>query len=66
MTDEKPQMLDRDYLTVQQTAKYLQVHPQTVKTYLKTGILTSSQLVPGGRHRISAASIEKLLENSRH
>ena len=63
MTDT-PQTLSHDYLTVAQTAAYLQCHPQTVMNYLRAGVLKSSQLVAGGRHRISSASIEKLLEKS--
>ena len=42
-------------MTVQQTAEYLQVYPQTIKTYLKQGFLKSSQFVDRGRHRISTA-----------
>jgi excisionase family DNA binding protein len=61
-----PQMLDRDYLTVAQTAAYLQCCTRTVRRYIDTGLLSASQLVPGGIIRISANSIEKLLERNRH
>ncbi len=53
-----------EWLTVKQAAEYLQVHPNTIHTYLKNGILSASQLVPGGRLRISFLSIEKLLEKT--
>lgn len=56
-----PQMLDRDYLTVAQTAAYLQCSTRTVHRYLDLGLLSYSQLVPGGTIRISANSIEKML-----
>lgn len=57
-----PQMLDRDWLSVAQTAAYLQVSTRTVHRYLDSGRLSASQLVPNGTIRISASSIEKMLE----
>ena len=61
-----PQMLDRDWFTVKQAAAYLQVSTRTVARYVDRGTLSASQLVPGGTLRISAISIEKLLESTRH
>jgi len=61
-----PQMLDRDYLSVAQTAAYLQCSTRTVHRYLYSGLLSASQLVPGGTIRISATSIEKMMESTRH
>jgi excisionase family DNA binding protein len=58
-----PQMLDRDWFTVQQAAAYLQVSTRTIARYIDRGTLSASQLVPGGTIRISANSIEKMLES---
>ena len=57
-----PQTLDRDYLTVAQTAAYLQVSTRTIHRYIDSGLLSASQLVPGGTVRISASGIEKMLQ----
>ena len=59
------QTLDRDWMTRKQAAEYLQVTAATVDRYLKSGVLQGSQLVPNGTVRISAVSIEKMLEKSR-
>ena len=56
------QPIAHEWLTVRQAAKYLQVHPNTIRSYVTAGVLSASQLVPGGKLRISSASIEKLLE----
>jgi excisionase family DNA binding protein len=61
-----PQTLDRDWFTVSQTAAYLQVSTRTVHRYLDSGLLSASQLVPGGTIRISAIGIEKMLEKRQH
>ena len=61
-----PQSLDRDWFTVGQAAAYLQVSTRTIARYIDRGTLSASQLVPGGTIRISAISIEKLLEKTRH
>lgn len=53
-----------EWLTVRQAAKYLQVHPATIRNYINTGVLSASQLVANGRLRISFLSIEKLLEKT--
>ena len=53
-TATAPQMLDHDWLTVAQTAAYLQCCPRTVHRYLDSGLLSAFQLVPGGTIRISA------------
>lgn len=59
------QLLDRDYLSVEQAARYLQCSTRTIHRYLKAGLLSGSQIVPLGVIRISALSIEKLLERRR-
>ena len=58
------QPIAHEWLTVRQAAKYLQVHPVTIRNYVNAGVLSASQLVPGGRLRISFLSIERLLENT--
>jgi excisionase family DNA binding protein len=65
-TATAPQMLDRDWFTVRQAAAYLQVSTRTIARYIDRGTLSASQLVPGGTIRISAISIEKLLEMNQH
>ena len=48
------------WLTVEQTAEYLQLCQQTVRRYVRDGRLQAVKLA-GQKIRISAASIEKLL-----
>lgn len=61
MKTKPPQTLNRDWLTVQQAADYLQLDAQTVRKYVRLGRLEGRQIVAAGKWRISAASIEKLL-----
>lgn len=63
--NRNPKPVDRDWLTVSQTAEYIQCSRITVHRYLASGLLKGSQLVPMGVIRISAISIEKLLERSK-
>ena len=56
--------ITHEWVTVRQAALYLQVHPNTIRSYVNAGVLSASQLVPGGRLRISFLSIEKLLEKT--
>jgi excisionase family DNA binding protein len=67
MTD-KPQTLDRDWMTAQQAADYLQVEVQTVRRMVVAGKLKGTKLGSGKTSplRISASSIEKLLESNKH
>lgn len=58
--------LDRDFFTVGQAAAYLQLSTRTIARYIDRGTLSASQLVPGGTIRISAISIEKMLERNQH
>jgi excisionase family DNA binding protein len=57
-----PQRLDRDWMSVQQAAAYLQVCTMTIHRYIREGRLQSSQIIPGGKRRIASSSIEKLLQ----
>jgi excisionase family DNA binding protein len=58
------QRLDRDWLTPAQAAAYMQVHRNTIDRWLRRGFLRAGQAEPGGRVRVSAASIEKMLERN--
>lgn len=57
--------LDRDWLTIEQAAAYLQRSKYSVRHYLKLGVLSSSQIIPRGHILISAVSIEKMMEKGR-
>ena len=61
---KKIQTLDREWLTVEEAAAYLRIHPMTVRRYIKSGLLPASQPVRRGRVLISAASIGKFLEKN--
>ena len=67
MTD-KPQTLDRDWMTAQQAADYLQLEVQAVRRMVVAGKLKGTKLGSGKTSplRISASSIEKLLESGKH
>jgi excisionase family DNA binding protein len=58
-------MENNDFLTVEQVAKTLQVHWQTVLNYIKNGRLEALQL--GRGYRISQNALDKFIkENSAH
>jgi len=57
--------LDRDWLTMAQAGEYLQVDARTIERWVKRGLLSASQPIPLGRIRISAVSIEKMMEKGR-
>lgn len=59
------QTLNRVWMTVKQTADYLQFDVQAVRRYVKLGKLQASQIVPNGRIRISAESVKNLLETNK-
>lgn len=59
------QQLDRDWLTVEQTADYLQVSTRTIREWIKKGILPASQVFKRGAVRVPSSAIEKLLEKNR-
>jgi excisionase family DNA binding protein len=61
-----PQSLDRDWFTVGQAAAYLGKTTRTIHRWMEGGLLPFSQPVPNGSILISAISIEKLLEKTRH
>lgn len=51
----------QSYLTVEQVADLLQVHWQTVLTYIRDGHLAAFQL--GRAYRISQASLDEFIAN---
>ena len=54
-----------EWYSVRQAADYLQLHPATIKNYIRQGILNASQPGgPGGKLRIAFLDIEKLLEKT--
>lgn len=57
--------LTNDWLTKQEAAQYLRVTVQTIDRWRKQGLLEARQVVKGGNVRISASSVEKLLEAGR-
>jgi excisionase family DNA binding protein len=59
------QALDGDYMTVNETSKYLKIHPKTVLSMIHAGRLEAKKLGIGtnSRFRISSSSIERLVES---
>lgn len=60
-----PDPVLREWNTVKQVAAYLQCTSLTVYGWLKDGTLESTRLSPR-TIRISAVSVDKMLEKSRH
>lgn len=56
--------MNNEWITRKQAAEELQVLPATIDRWIKQRLLTASQVVPNGTVRISAASIEKMLNGS--
>lgn len=50
------------WLTVEETAEILQVHPQTVRRWLRSGQLTGTMLNRRAGYRIRRTVIERVLE----
>jgi excisionase family DNA binding protein len=51
-----------DWMTRNEAADYLRVTTRTIDRYVAQRRIEASQLVPGGAVRISASSVERLLE----
>jgi len=58
----KTQPALKEWNTIAETAAYLSCSPATIRNYIKDRVLAYSQPVPGGAIRISAVSIEKMME----
>ncbi len=53
----------RDPLTVQQVADIAQVQPETVRNWIRRG-LVAAILLPGGSYRIPQCEVDRLLRRS--
>ena len=59
-----PQTLEPfDWLTIKQTANYLQCSTRTVHRYISEGKLRVSQVIAKGKIRVPTASIRAMLSN---
>jgi len=54
---------DREVLTVEQAAEYLQIHKVTLYKYIRSGLLPAAKL--GKVYRIHRRDLEALVESSR-
>lgn len=54
---------DREVLTVEQAAEYLQIHKVTIYKYIRSGVLPAAKL--GKVYRIFRRDLEALVEASR-
>lgn len=63
----KPQTLDADWMTVQETARYLKINAAFVRRLIADGKLVGVKLGSGSNSaiRISTASIKAILEKNR-
>ena len=61
----KSQSALKEWNTVAATAAYLSCSPDIIRIWLKGGTLAYSQRVKGGAIRISAVSIEKMMEKNK-
>lgn len=52
------------FLTVAEVADGLRVQPDTVKRWIKTGVITASRV--GRKYVISQKEIERVLDNGKH
>ena len=53
--------MDIKYLTVEQVAQRLQVHPETVRRWLREGRMRGHRLGPRAPYRIPATEVERFL-----
>jgi len=58
-------VLNRDLLTVEQVADYLQVHPETVRKWLREGDLIGVNLGGRARWRVRREDLERFIESQR-
>ena len=53
------------YLRVAEVAKLLNVHENTVRNWIRSGILRAHQLNPGGRIIIRSEDVDKAIDRGR-
>jgi excisionase family DNA binding protein len=63
-TNRRPRLLDREILTVEQAAEFLQVHKITVYRYIREGTLPAAKL--GKMYRLFRKDLEAFLAAMRH
>jgi excisionase family DNA binding protein len=63
-TDRRQPRLDREILTVEQAAEFLQVHKITVYRYIREGALPAAKL--GKMYRLFRKDLEAFLDAMRH
>jgi excisionase family DNA binding protein len=63
-TDRRASLLDREILTVEQAAEFLQVHKITVYRYIREGMLPAAKL--GKMYRLFRKDVEAFLDAMRH
>ncbi len=61
--DSDASVRDREVLTVEQAADYLQIHKVTIYKYIRSGMLPAARL--GKVYRIFRRDLEALVEASR-
>ena len=62
--DRHSSVLEREILTVEQAADYLQVHKITVYRYIREGLLPAVKL--GKMYRLFSRDVETFLDAMRH
>ncbi|MGH2400371.1 MAG: helix-turn-helix domain-containing protein, partial [bacterium] len=63
MKDVDVEIRDREVLTVEQAAEYLQIHKVTIYKYIRAGLLPAAKL--GKVYRIYRRDLEALMASSR-
>lgn len=51
------------YLTINEFAKLVGVHPQTIRSWDKSGILAPHHRTPGGQRRYSQDQVKQILDS---
>lgn len=56
---------DKKWLTTQEVAKYLKVHPRTIRRYAKQGVLPEYRVTEKGRSRFLRQDLDLLMNKNR-
>ncbi len=57
--------MESKFLTVEEFAKRIGVHPQTVRAWDKAGVLRPHHRTPSGRRQYSEAQVEEYFSNNK-